>query len=151
FVGFGELGSSLAEGLRRAGPHLLRAYTRERPQPAAAALDRRLRLTAVRRSQSLEEALAGASAVLSVVPPGACREVAERCAPLLDRGVYFIDFAAAAVGEKEASAALIASSGALYVDAAVLGTVATSGYEVPIVASGEGAAGWQALLGPEAL
>jgi 3-hydroxyisobutyrate dehydrogenase-like beta-hydroxyacid dehydrogenase len=46
---------------------------------------------------------------------------------------------------------LVEQVGALYVDAAVLGTVATSGFEVPIVASGPGAHGWRALVDPEGL
>ena len=84
--------------------------------------------------------------VLSVVPAGASRAVAARCAPLLEPGAYYVDFAPAPVADKEQGAALIAQAGALYVDAAVLGTVATSGFEVPIIASGPGARGWRALV-----
>jgi len=152
FIGFGELGSSLAEGLGRSGAHIVRAYTPERPQPAAAAvLEGRLRRSGAQRSASLKEVLAGATAVLSVVPAGASREVAERCAPLLDRSAYYVDLTAAWVEDLEAAAALVERVGALYVDAAVLGTVATSGFEVPIIASGPGAHGWQALVEREGL
>jgi 3-hydroxyisobutyrate dehydrogenase-like beta-hydroxyacid dehydrogenase len=152
FIGFGELGTSLAEGLGRSGSNLLRAYTPERSQPAAvAALEARLARAAAQRSSSLKEALAGATAVLSVVPAGASLEVAERCAPLLSRGTYYVDLTAARVADKEAAAGLIEQVGGLYVDAAVLGTVATSGFAVPIVASGPGAHGWRALVEPEGL
>jgi 3-hydroxyisobutyrate dehydrogenase-like beta-hydroxyacid dehydrogenase len=152
FIGFGELGSSLAEGLGRSDAHLVRVYTPERTQPAAAAaLEDRLRRTGAQRTASLQEAVAGATAVLSVVPAGASCTVAERCAPLLDADTYYVDLTAAAVADKEESAALIAQAGALYVDGAVLGTVATSGFEVPIVASGPGAHGWRALVDPEGL
>src|SRR6478752_2420561 len=95
FIGFGELGTSLAEGLGRSGANLLRAYTPERSQPAAAAtLEARLRRAGAQRSSSLDEALNGANAVLSVVPAGASLEVAERCAPLLARGTYYVDLTA---------------------------------------------------------
>ncbi len=152
FIGFGELGSSLAEGLGRSGVHLVRAYTLKRAQPAAAAaLESRLQRTGAHRSASLQEAVTGATAVLSVVPAGASREVAERCAALLDRGAYYVDLTAAPVGDMEVGAALVEQVGALYVDAAVLGTVATSGFEVPIVASGPGAHGWQMLVEREGL
>ena len=147
FIGFGELGTSLAEGLGRSDALQLRAYAPERSLPAArAALESRLRRTGVRRSATLEEALTDATVVLSVVPAGASRAVAARCAPLLEPGAYYVDFAPAPVADKEQGAALIAQAGALYVDAAVLGTVATSGFEVPIIASGPGARGWRALV-----
>jgi 3-hydroxyisobutyrate dehydrogenase-like beta-hydroxyacid dehydrogenase len=152
FIGFGELGSSLAEGLTRSGANLVRAYAPERSHvTAAAALEGRLRRARAQRSPSLQEAVAGATAVLSVVPAGASRGVAERCAPLLARSVYYVDLSAAPVGDKEAAASLVAEVGALYVDAAVLGTVATSGFKVPILASGPGAHGWQTLVEPEGL
>ena len=152
FIGFGELGSSLAEGLGRSDAHLVRVYTPERTQPAAAAaLAGRLRSTGAHPSPSLQEAIPGATAVLSVVPAGASRGVAEHCAPLLDRGAYYVDFTAAPVADKEIAAALVGQVGALYVDAAVLGTVAASGFEVPIVVSGPGAHGWRALVDPEGL
>ena len=152
FIGFGELGSSLAEGLGHSGVHLVRAYMPERTQPAAAtAAEDRLRRTGAHRSESLQEATAGAIAVLSVVPASASRAVAERCAPLLDADAYYVDLTAAAVADKQAGAALVAQAGALYVDGAVLGTVATSGFEVPIVVSGPGAYGWQALAESEGL
>ena len=150
FIGFGELGSSLAEGLSRSGAHLVRVYTPERTQPAAAiALEDRLRRAGAQRTASLQEAVAGATAVLSVVPAGASCTVAERCAPLLDADAYYVDLTAAPVADKEIAAALVGQVGALYVDAAVLGTVATSGFEVPIIASGPGAHGWQAIVDPE--
>jgi 3-hydroxyisobutyrate dehydrogenase-like beta-hydroxyacid dehydrogenase len=152
FIGFGELGSSLAEGLGRSHAHRLRAYAPRRSQPSAAnQLETRLRRAGVRRSDSLQEAVAGAAAVHVVVPARACREVAESSASGLAAGAYYVDLTAAPVGEKEAAATLIAQAGALYVDAAVLGTVATSGFEVPIVASGPGASGWKALVAPEGL
>ncbi len=153
FIGFGELGSSLAEGLAHSGAHRLRAYAPERSQPVAAAVvvEDRLRRSGVSRCASLQETVADASVVLSVVPASASRSVVERCAALLDPGAYYVDLAPAPLVDKQAGAALVAQAGALYVDAAVLGTVAVSGFEVPILASGPGALGWQTLVNPEGL
>jgi 3-hydroxyisobutyrate dehydrogenase-like beta-hydroxyacid dehydrogenase len=151
-IGFGELGSSLAEGLGRAPANLVRAYAPERSQPAAAAaLEDRLRRSGAQRSASLREAVAGATAVLCAVPASASREVAEQCASMLDRGAFYVDLATAPVDDKLQAAGMVAQAGALYVDAAVLGTVATSGFEVPIVASGPGAQGWKTLAQPAGL
>lgn len=145
FIGFGELGSSLAESLSRSDSNVVRAYTRPR-RAAAAALDARLSRARAQLSSSLEHALQDATAVLSVVPASASREMAQRSAPLLARGAYYVDLTASAVAEKQAAAAIVGETGALYVDGAVLGTVATSGAQVPIVVSGPGAAGWRALV-----
>jgi 3-hydroxyisobutyrate dehydrogenase-like beta-hydroxyacid dehydrogenase len=151
-IGFGELGSSLAEGLGRSAANLVRAYAPERSQPAAAAaLQERLRRSGAQRSASVAEAVTGATVVLCAVPASASAEVAEECAPLLDRGAYYVDLATAPVNDKLRAAAIVAQAGALYVDAAVLGTVATSGFEVPIVASGPGAQGWKTLVDTEGL
>jgi 3-hydroxyisobutyrate dehydrogenase-like beta-hydroxyacid dehydrogenase len=151
-IGFGELGSCLAEGLARTDDNVVRGYAPRRSQPAAAAsLADRLRRAGASRCESLEALLTGAGMVLSAVPPSASRETAERCAPLLEPGSHYVDLTAAPVADKEAAAALVEQAGALYVDAAVLGTVATSGFEVPIVVSGAGADGWRALVVPEGL
>ena len=92
--GFGELGSSLAEGLGRSGANLIRAYTPERSQPAAtAALEGRLRRERGAAERVVKEAVAGATAVLSVVPADASRAVVELCAPLLDTSAYYVDLA----------------------------------------------------------
>ena len=152
FIGFGELGASLAEGLGRSGAHPLVAYTRDPTRPeAAAALGERLRQTRTQLCTDLADAVSGASAVLSVVPADASLTITTAAAPLLVPGTYFVDFSAAPVADKEAGAALVAEADAQYVDAAVLGTVSTSGFEVPILASGPGAHGWQALVAPEGL
>jgi 3-hydroxyisobutyrate dehydrogenase-like beta-hydroxyacid dehydrogenase len=150
FIGFGALGSSLATGLGRSAASVVRTYTRQ-PSLNESGLQERLRRTRAHRSSSLQEAVRGATAVLSTVPPGASLEVAEACARCLEQGTYYVDLTAAPVAEKEAAAIAITEAGALYVDAAVLGTVEVSGFEVPIVASGPGAVGWQALVSPEGL
>jgi 3-hydroxyisobutyrate dehydrogenase-like beta-hydroxyacid dehydrogenase len=150
FIGFGELGAALAAGLGRSGGNLLRAFTPPR-QPASPALAERLKRTGVERSGSLADALAGATVVLSAVPAGAAQEVAAQSAPHLQAGAYYVDLTTAPVEVKQAGAEAIAAAGGLYVDAAVLGTVTMSGFAVPILASGPGARGWQAIVSREGL
>ena len=150
FVGFGELGRGLAEGLGSSGRHELRAYLRKAPAPGSGT-DQALARVGVQHSVELSAAMSGADAVLVVVPPASAREVATRCAPLLRRGTLYVDFASAAPEHKEEAAAIVERSGALYVDVAVLGTVLMSGHEVPMLASGAGAHAWQALVTPDGL
>jgi 3-hydroxyisobutyrate dehydrogenase-like beta-hydroxyacid dehydrogenase len=152
FIGFGELGTCLAEQLSRGGQFELRAYAPSRASTGAAeALQERLERGGAQRLGSITEAVADARAVVSVVPSSAALQTAEACAPLLADGTLYVDLTAASLADTEAAAALFDATGADYVDGAVLGTVATSGAEVPIVLSGPGASRWQALVAPAGL
>ena len=152
FIGFGELGAALAERLGHSGVHEMRAWTRERSDPAsAAALARRLRSAGVERCASLQEALRGADAVLCVVPGTASRALTKRSAAFLDEGALYVDLTATPVADKEVGAEVVGLAGGRFVDAAVLGTVAVPAVTVPIVASGRGAREWQELARCEGL
>jgi 3-hydroxyisobutyrate dehydrogenase-like beta-hydroxyacid dehydrogenase len=148
FIGFGELGAALAQRLGDSGAHEMRAWTRAQPDLGATALaarTERMRAAGVEPIAALEDALRGAGTVLSVVSGASSREVAERCAELLDAGALYVDLTAAAVAEKETSAEAVERAGGRYVDGAVLGTVAVPDATIPIVASGDGARELQQL------
>lgn len=149
FIGFGELGSALAAGLRAAGGSELRAYVRPpREARTAAARDERLAAAGVVGAPSARAAARGADAVLAVVPARATLEAAQACAPALEPGALYVDMAAAAPSIKVAAAELIDRAGGRYVDVAVLGTVAVNGAAVPMLASGAGASRWRELAEP---
>jgi 3-hydroxyisobutyrate dehydrogenase-like beta-hydroxyacid dehydrogenase len=150
FVGFGELGSSLAEGLSKSGRHTLRAYLRGLSDPDALTHER-LRATGTERCRTLEAAVAGADAVLAVVPARAAAELAPACAVRIRPGALYVDFTSCAPEQKRCAERLLAEAGALYADAAVLGTVVVSGFAVPILASGPGARDLHALAAPAGL
>lgn len=146
FIGFGELGAGLAERLGASGAHEMRAWIRERSDRAAdSALNERVASAGVERRLSLGEAVAGADAVLSVVPGSASRPSAERAAELLDRGTLYVDLTTTAIADKEAGARAVQQAGGRYVDAAVLGAAAVAGVTLRIVASGDGASEWRDL------
>jgi 3-hydroxyisobutyrate dehydrogenase-like beta-hydroxyacid dehydrogenase len=146
FLGFGELGSVLADGLARHRAGELRAYAPHRDDPdASAALEARLAAAGVARARSIEDAVRGAGAVLAVVPGAVSAAVAAEAAPHLERDALYVDAATAAPEAKEEAARAV---GARYVDAAVLGAAAADGYEVPFLLSGPGAHGALALLAP---
>jgi len=149
FIGFGELGSVLAKGLRENGAEGLRAYVRPRPDQRALAL--RLAAAHVERAPSVEIAVRDADVVLVVVPGSAVVEVARGAAPHVRAGSLYVDAATAAPEAKGEAGALVGDAGALYVDAAVLGAVAADGYAVPFLASGPGAEAWADLMAPYGL
>ena len=149
FIGFGELATAFAEGLRRAGVEDIRAYSRPQRDPGSArALKARVEKAQVRACPSLEEALAGARVIFAAVPASASSEVAARCAPFISTGSLYVDTAPSSPAAKEEAATAGASRGVLHVDAAVLGTVAMDGSAVPILASGPGAESFRDIVGP---
>ena len=118
FIGYGELGRVLGEALVR--EHEVRVWTRR---------------------EGSVESISGADVVVSAVPGSASPDVFASALPLLTDDTTFIDLTAAAPEVKEQAAA----QHAMYADGAVLGTVATSGAEVPIAAAGPGAAAFAEL------
>lgn len=140
FIGFGELAIGLAPALVENGAEV-RAYTRPRAEAAGEhILEERLARARVMRSGSLADALREAGLVISAVPAGESGAVAAAAAPLLAPGSVYVDVAPVLPEEKAARAALVDARGVHYVDVAVLGTVATEGSRVPLLASGAGAA-----------
>jgi 3-hydroxyisobutyrate dehydrogenase-like beta-hydroxyacid dehydrogenase len=125
-IGYGELGSVLGGALARV--HDVRAWSRSRPG-------------------SLEEAVEGAALVVSAVPGGVSEEVADQVLQVLGPDACFADLSAAPPEAKERAAA----RHDFYADGAVLGTVATSGHEVPIAAAGGGAERFRDLVAPAGL
>jgi 3-hydroxyisobutyrate dehydrogenase-like beta-hydroxyacid dehydrogenase len=125
-IGYGELGSVLGGALAQV--HDVHAWSRSRPG-------------------SLEEAVDGAALVMSMVPGSASEEVAERVLAAIPADACFADLTAAPPEAKERAAA----RHELYADGAVLGTVATSGHEVPIAAAGGGAERFRELVAPAGL
>jgi 3-hydroxyisobutyrate dehydrogenase-like beta-hydroxyacid dehydrogenase len=136
FIGFGELGATLAGALAGPGGHDVHAWSRPRADSeAAAALTARIEAAGATQAGSLEAVLDGADLVLSVLPGSASEELAERALALLPAGACFADLATAPPEAKERAAARAAEREVLYVD----GAVAASGPELPVAAAGSGA------------
>ncbi|MDQ6835049.1 MAG: NAD(P)-binding domain-containing protein [Actinomycetota bacterium] len=150
FLGFGELGTSLAGGLARSGRHVLRAYARSHANPTPA-IEQRLRSAGTELCTTLAAAVEGADAILAAVPGSASVALAALCAPHVKHGALYVDFSSSAPEDKRRCELSLAVADALYVDAAVLGTVAVSGPEVPILAAGPGAGELVAMVTSDGL
>jgi len=133
----------------QAGAVGLRAYSRGRNDAdGEARLAARFRTVGVDRAGTIEHTVSGADAVFATVPAAAAAAAARAAAPALPPGAIYVDPAPSAPERKERLAASLAEGGALYVDAAVLGTVAADGYGVSILAAGPGAAKLERLVRP---
>jgi 3-hydroxyisobutyrate dehydrogenase-like beta-hydroxyacid dehydrogenase len=139
-VGFGDLGSRWAKELAAQPALVVRAYL---PADAASRrsglAERRAGFAGVTPDDRLEPVLAGAGLVIAAVPSAASARAAAACAPLIEQEAVYVDPSSAAPETKAQNAEVVGAAGALYVDAAVLGTATLSGLAVPLLAAGPGA------------
>lgn len=137
-IGFGEAGSTFA----RAGQwgSSARAYDIRDDRRAM------MRECGVTASPSAEEALMGAGIVLSLVTADSALAVARDYAPFLTPGTIWCDMNSVAPETKRKAAACVEEMGGLYVDVAVMAPVDPAALSVPLLISGEAAAGAMANL-----
>lgn len=146
FLGVGELACSLAAGMSAAGADDVRGYSRPRSDPDAARAQReRAQAAGIALLPSMREALTDATVVITAVPAGAALEVAAAAAAALASNAIYVDTAPLAPEDKLTAAQSVADAGGRFVDAAVLGTVATEGARVPMLCAGPGAEAWSDL------
>jgi 3-hydroxyisobutyrate dehydrogenase-like beta-hydroxyacid dehydrogenase len=137
FIGFGEVGARFARDLM-ARPHIsVSAYDKKLDDAATAAPVReRAEETRTRLADTLAEAIAEAPIVLSAVTASQTIAAAEAARTVLRPGQIYFDVNSAAPRTKSKAHAVIAASGASYVEGAVMAAVAAPGIAVPILAGG---------------
>jgi 3-hydroxyisobutyrate dehydrogenase len=148
FIGFGALAVALADAFRRDGTTEVRVFSRPRSDPeSAAALQRQVAAAGARMCDSIQAAVVDAHVVIAAVPAGAADEIGARCAESIPSGALYVDPSPLPPQDKERLAAVLEARGGRYADVAVLGTVATDGSRVPMLAAGLGARSWADLGG----
>ncbi|RDI94801.1 NAD(P)-dependent oxidoreductase [Meiothermus sp. QL-1] len=136
-LGLGEAGSTIAHDLVRAGVEVV-GYD---PIPEKT-------VPGIRRASSEAEAACGAEVILSVNWARVALEVAHRVAPVLTPGQVFADLNTAAPALKRALQGVIAPTGALLADIALMSPVPGKGLKTPSLASGPGALAYAGRMGP---
>lgn len=140
FIGFGEAGQTLGRGLIGAGAKDIRAYDILFDDPAnEGRLARAAEALGVAAARDHADAVRGADLVFLAVTAGSSLEAARACLPGLAAGQLFLDINSVSPGRKRETAALVAPTGARYVDVAVMGPVAPYGHQVPLLVGGPGA------------
>ncbi|HUO23402.1 MAG TPA: DUF1932 domain-containing protein [Caulobacteraceae bacterium] len=143
-VAAGEMGAGLGASLTAAGCRVLTSL-------AGRGEDSRRRAAAAGMVDVSDEALAAADLVLSVVPPSEALVLAQRLAPALagaKRPPLYVDCNAVSPQTVRDIAAVIAPTGARFVDAGIVGVAPRPGYAPAIYASGPHAAALAALVSP---
>jgi 3-hydroxyisobutyrate dehydrogenase-like beta-hydroxyacid dehydrogenase len=136
FIGFGEAGQAISRGLLGAAKPAIRAYDllfdSGELKGAAAAL-------AVGVARDHADAVRGADIVFLAVTASSSLAAARSCLPGLRKGQLFLDINSVSPQRKIDTAALVAPTGAAYVDVAVMGAVAPYLHRVPCLVGGPGA------------
>ncbi len=135
-VGFGEAGGILAEDLARAGLDVA-AYDILFDSPAARdAMFAKARAAHVRAATTLRDALAAADLVISSATAASSTQVATDASVSLTKGQIFLDINSVSPATKRENARIVASSGAEYVEAAVMAPVPAKRLMVPMLLGG---------------
>ena len=147
-VGYGEIGSTLGAGLRKAGLKAVFAYDKYAFNgPYAALIQQRAEQAGVTLVRSNHELAEAAELVVSVTPGVASLDSAAAFVPCLTARHTFVDFASATPKIKVGVAQILGSTGALIGDASIEGTP-KNGYAMPILSSGPAGEQLRDLLNP---
>jgi 3-hydroxyisobutyrate dehydrogenase-like beta-hydroxyacid dehydrogenase len=136
-LGLGEAGARYAADLLTAGVAVVGYDPVARPE-----------LDGLRLAASPAEAVAGAAVVLSLNAARVAEQVAGEAAAGLAAGSVYADLNTGAPGSKRRAAAVVAGSGALFADVAVLAPVPRRGLRTPLLLAGPGRGALAAFLEP---
>lgn len=141
FIGFGEAGQTISRGLLGEARPAIRAYDILFDDPAnGGKLKRAAESLGVAVARDHVDAVRGAELVLLAVTASSSLAAAGSCLAGLGRGQLFLDLNSVSPQRKIDTAALVAPSGAAYVDVAVMAPVAPYLHKVPCLIGGPGAA-----------
>ena len=140
FIGFGEAGQTISRGLLGESKPAIRAYDILFGQPAGAPLEAAARGLGVGLARDHADAVREADLVFLTVTASSSLQAAKSCLPGLKKGQLFLDMNSVSPQRKLETAALVAPSGAAYVDVAVMAPAAPYLHKVPCLIGGPGAA-----------
>jgi 3-hydroxyisobutyrate dehydrogenase-like beta-hydroxyacid dehydrogenase len=148
FIGFGEAGQTISRGLLGEAKPAIRAYDILFDDPAnGGTLKGSAEALGVAIARDHADAVRGADLVFLAVTASSSLEAARSCLPGLRKGQLFLDINSVSPRRKIETAALLAPTGAAYVDVAVMAPVAPYLHKVPCLIGGPGAS----ALAPRAL
>jgi 3-hydroxyisobutyrate dehydrogenase-like beta-hydroxyacid dehydrogenase len=134
-VGYGEVGRILAEDLRDQGV-AVRAYDLKLDDERGVPLRAHAAVHGVGLAASHAELAAACDLVISAVTASQTQAVAQAVTPGLRPRAWFVDFNSASPGAKVRAAALVQTSGACFVEAAVMTSIAPYRLRVPLLLGG---------------
>jgi 3-hydroxyisobutyrate dehydrogenase len=143
FVGFGEAGSHIAKGLKSAGVTRIFAFDID-----PARVRRNAEETQTPLVPSNRELADLAQIIFSTVTCARAKEAATQTAPFLKSGHLYADLNSVSPALKQEIEAIIAPSGAGFVEAAVMSPVPPHGHRSPMLLGGKAASAFRDLMTP---
>jgi 3-hydroxyisobutyrate dehydrogenase-like beta-hydroxyacid dehydrogenase len=140
FIGFGEAGQTIGRGLLAQGAALCAYDILFDDSANQGRLKRTGESLGVLISQDHVAAARDADIVFLAVTASSSLAAARSCLPGLRKGQLFLDINSVSPKRKIETAALVAPTGAAYVDVAVMAPVAPYAHKVPCLIGGPGAA-----------
>ncbi|HZN86052.1 MAG TPA: DUF1932 domain-containing protein [Burkholderiales bacterium] len=140
FIGFGEAGQTISRGLAGSSKPAIRAYDILFGQPAGAPLEAAAKPLGVALARDHADAVRESDLVMLTVTAASSLEAARSCLPGLRKDQLFLDMNSVSPRRKIETAALVAPTGAAYVDVAVMAPAAPYLHKVPCLIGGPGAA-----------
>lgn len=138
-IGFGEAGSILATDLSAQGVEVQVYDTLLDAPDSRAALEHKAAGSGVKLCASANDAVQGATLVISAVTASAALGLAQSLATTLHAGQVFMDLNSVAPDTKQSACNALLHCGASYVDAAVMAPLPPQRLQTPILLGGEAA------------
>ena len=150
FIGFGEVGYYMAQGLGEEGVKGICAFDPAASGDGAVAetVKKRMRDTGVTPVSSVEELLKDAKVVITAVPAKFNESAARSALPFMREDILYVDVTSCSPLVKENLAKEYAAKGFRYVDSAMLGALPNDRHKVPMCCSGNGAEDWVKIIAP---
>jgi 3-hydroxyisobutyrate dehydrogenase-like beta-hydroxyacid dehydrogenase len=149
FVGFGEAGFTIGNGLRSAGVERLVAFDINRNEPGRGALiAERAAASQATLVESNEELARQATVILSTVTSSEALSAAKQTAPFLTASHVYADLNSVSPALKQEIGGVICASGARFVEVAVMAPVAPYGHRVPMLLGGPSAKAFTEAMAP---
>jgi len=149
FIGFGVAGYGLAKGLKGASVNeIFFCDNQWNSPPFSETLRKRAAEIGAIYVDGIQTLSEKTDTIISCVTGSVALRIAGQTAPYLTQNKLYIDVNTTAPMVQEKIAAVIESSGAAFVDAAMMGAIPTFLHRVPILASGSGAVRFKELMEP---
>lgn len=148
FIGFGEAGSSLAEGLRQEGVANLLAFDVMLTVPSSAPKMIQRIDAAGAKPVDLAEVAARSRVIIAAVPANYAVPVALDVVRHLAAGTIYADVSTASPVDKAKIADLVKSRSGRFVDGAMMGALPKYKHQVPMLISGDGVDAFLDIMQP---
>jgi 3-hydroxyisobutyrate dehydrogenase-like beta-hydroxyacid dehydrogenase len=135
FIGFGEAGQAIAEGLREAGVETMAAWDILFAESRGDKLKHATDSIGVRRARSAADAVRGADMIISAVTAASSVEAVRSIKAHLAGTPYVLDINSVSPGRKQETTTLLGDAGR-YVDVAVLAPIHPARHKTPMLLAG---------------